>query len=263
MSSLFNQISQRLFLVIAFVFASPAHAGINGFYRDVLPKYFYHWIDVDSLSQKWRLKALKETGEIPLPNMKPEFLIADAIPELAGKGGLFVWHHPVSGMGTGPSEMYGNSVIMLETQRQPARILDVSTSPGETISKLTNLRNADVLRHTRVRDGVVLWEEWIILKPKVITQFTADPKIIKPRMRVQYNNLVNGGEIAERWLHFKIRGSGQDAKTKPLFQSRRDLKKLVLPVLKRYIEMDAEAIPEVWRRPMDYGACEALSEDLF
>jgi hypothetical protein len=270
-----KQIYQHAFkLTILLVLTLTGAAGLGqtrvlGISQIEPPKWMYHWINTESLSQSWRVEALKRSGRLPLPNMKENFLVSRAVQSLTGRGGLFAWTHPVTGLGSGPTEMYGDSVIMIKLTDQPVRILELETEREYTLGRELNFSKFDMIHHVRYgpenpdrvdSPRMVYWEEFIITNNKIVDSFTADPSLIKPRIRKQIARLEAGNRYQERYLHFKVAGVDAYSTTLPFFNSRRDVERRILPLLRSYMNKSPDEIPDVWKRPIVFGECDALAE---
>lgn len=222
--------------------------------NEILPKTLYHWIWKHQLSDDWRLITIRTKKELPLPWIQESHLISEGIKRLAGRNGLFVWTHPVTGLGTDPTEIYGDVPIQIKTKPEPARVLTVITADGHLlpIAKAT-LDQVDAIHHYRMEqleDGqwVRLWEEWILLNPKAVERFSADPRDIKPILSRSIKKIENGEVFPRKVLHIFVPTENLRATTLPLFQSRSDLKRIVLPILKKYMRLSEADFPIEWRR---------------
>jgi len=235
-----------------------------------VPRYFYHWIEPESLEQEWRLETLKTKGILPLPWMKETFFLVTLIPGLEMIPGLFVWPHPVTGMATGPKEIYGTVPILIEMTSEPVRVLELRTDEHYLFEDAFNIERVDLIHHShfeiemkkahwwswkKTPHEVLQWEEWIIVNPKVVTQFTADPKYIKDRIRYQLEKLKLGEKYPLGLIHFKASGRKMKSDTQPLFNSRVDRDEFILPVLNDYLKMDSSEIHPLWRRPFKKRPC--------
>jgi hypothetical protein len=247
--------------VVALFFATLAQAGskvVKVEARRIAP-YLFHWTPLDSLREPWRLEIIREKDTVPLPWIRRRFLITQAFPDLEWHSGLFSWPHPVTGLGTGPAEVYGDVPIFMKTVEEPVRVLDLRTQPGSEIRKGTRpVDDIDVVYHRRYdRKRVLQFEEYVILRPEnAVEDFSADPRIIQPLIAPEIERLKRGEAYPAKLLHHKVEGGSH--MTEPFFHSASQVRRTILPTLRRYMRLDSRSVPERWRRPLEISCAEGF-----
>jgi len=147
-------------------------------------------------------RVYRVTGGIPLfteLTSEREHLVLSVAPNLEGRKALFLWTHPITGIGTsaGPyGEIYGNAEALIHFRIAPhSRALKISHqtwTDDEALeqSPVPGLENYDLILHElrHRRDEVVL-REWIVLNPKILLDPTSYSEALGKRLEKEVENL--------------------------------------------------------------------------
>ncbi len=150
------------------------------------PQVLYHWTKYDALSKIAKNKFSSD----PWSKFGDDTVTSQALqiwPQLRRREGvLFAWENPVTGMaGSRHFEKYGEIPVRLEI-RPDAKVLEIvepySVPLGYSgrhphFNEEFNFDKYDLVirRNPHIN-------EWIILRPSAIANFTADPNILKPEL---------------------------------------------------------------------------------
>jgi hypothetical protein len=219
-----------------------------------IPKVLYHWISKDSINKPKKV-SLVERGFLPLPRMYPSFNLVAAVPDLAFTKGLFVWNHPIGGMGTGPSEIYGDlgALIAIKTKDGIHNALELETeNQSKPLDLKIDLRSIALIHHKHFfNDGNgrrLIFEEWVIKKPQIAAEFSADPVVLKPLIQEHLDFMRRGGQYADQDLHFKIPPNQRYRGT--FINSEYAREQYLYPRLEAYLRLTPRDFHSSWRRPL-------------
>lgn len=238
------------------------------------PPILFHWTRIENLSSRL---ALSDASVLPLANLKSLYGKKSGFEEHGrGKMGLFTWCHPVTGMGCGRGELYGNpkpvgkksgeiyqnALIAIELQPKVRMMKSVTFDHDEEkVANFESLESADLVYHEHhgwhilgveelevegkptwvfEKEKTLWYTEWVLQNSKSVKNFTADPSVLKPLLRAHRKFLESGGTYSMNEDHFR----------KFPFGDPRHTGKHYLPRVDDYLAMENDRIPEVWRRPM-------------
>jgi hypothetical protein len=226
-----------------------------------VPSNLYHWISSESINKE-KKTALVERGFLPLPRMYPDFNLVTAAPKLAYTKGLFVWSHPIGGVGTGPLEIYGDlgALIAIKVREGRHTVLELETdADSKPIDLKGDLRRIDIIHHKRYinfqGNRILHFEEWVIKKPRIAAEFTADPTILRPLIRQQIEFMKSGGQYSDADLHTKIAPSGRY--NVPFVNSDFARKEYIYPRLENYLRLRTSSFHPSWLKP--FTTCDEMS----
>ncbi len=220
----------------------------------MVPQYLFHWTKDSTLKMESLMNRVKQTGQYPFHQISSTQLIGESIPGLAGKEALFVWTNPVTGMGAGVFEMYGNVPVVLETVNYPVKVAEVVTEPGSVIPKeVFDGKGVQLIHHKRVqRDSPgatakVIFEEWIIIDKTAVREFSSAKKDVRPHLIPWLHKLRDGVKFAPSELHFKTAAMGALGQAKPFFNESGYVMEHVIPRIEKFLLGDVK-IPEIYER---------------
>jgi len=214
---------------------------------DSVPRYLFHWTNRAQLEA---LSACGSAGSLPFP--------------------LYCWSHPVTGMAAQPHEIYSDvgpekaRLLILEIDNSNIRAGRFSIrgmGRGPVPGLLKKYYDHDIVFHEREAPGYnevcTYWREWIIMKPKAVLNFTADPSPLKSFLRREIARLENPSyEYAEPLLHAynpsyrTLGGTAYLNITSPGILRR----EIVIPRLRAVLNLDSSSIPAPLRRPFALNA---------
>ena len=228
------------------------------------PRFLFHWMKESSTNAEYKIQSISE-NMLPLPWMYTSYNLVQSIPVLQTGFGLFTWSHPIGGFGTGPTEVYGDFMIAIEIQRDPLRIWEVETNEDTRLLDLkVDFTEFDLIHHKRTltsHTSQVLYEEWIITNPKVVSAFTADPKVIKPMMREYRQAMRSGLYFTTDQLHAKF--TPNDRYTSRFLNSDYARQKYLFPVMDAYIQSRHTKLNPAWLRPFNQcGLMDFIKTDM-
>lgn len=173
------------FALAEVTFVDP-QTGAEAIYGGIAPKALYHWTTQATLAEIANEKNFSEPWSIYKPKGLSKVYsywnqVTDKVK--TDRGALFAWIHPLLGMRGGLTEIYGDTLVKLDIDVENSRVLRLY-SKGLTSERAIlqqgvfdgslDLSKVDLIFHT---DGTI--KEWIIVNPKIVTNFTADPKVIR------------------------------------------------------------------------------------
>lgn len=179
-------------------------SGTEVYLDAVTPPFLYHWTKFSHLAQIAHNKKRGDhftrfSGGIRHAAVS---IYWPSLVELES-GVLFTWTHPVTGMKGGPSENYGSALVKLKIDTVNSRTLRIvekwnqKTPPSESRFPNLDLSKFDII----IREAKGL-KEVMLLNPKVILGFTADPNLLRPELSRELKNLKDSNfEYAESDIH--------------------------------------------------------------
>ncbi len=150
------------------------------------PIYIYHWTSPETLLQI--VKSGYKGG--PWPGFKKiGGKLGQYFPQLKNSSGLFGWTNPETATRGGTDELYGEVLVRFKINQSAARTLFVQAKKmneryqGPGFKGEIPASNYDLIFHA----STML--EWVIMNPKVVDSFTADPEVLRPTLESALKNL--------------------------------------------------------------------------
>lgn len=137
-----------------------------------IPKTLYHWTTFERLVDIAAGKTWQDPWDSYPTRRKSKF--QDRY-RGSGSNHLFAWSDPLTGMLGQSNEKYGDALVQLQINVPHSRVLFIDTA--KTKKRHFDFSEIDLVYY---RNGK--YQEWIILNPKVVTSFTADPDVIAPSL---------------------------------------------------------------------------------
>jgi len=158
------------------------------------PKFLYHWATSRSLSEQ-NVSQGEWISFKPTYASEAMFQWRDFFPDKLAV--LYTWNNPIAGMAALAGSEYGDCLVQIELDPD-AKVLHVKDGIG--VKKFSpgvpfNPREYDVL----FREGP-RFNEWIILNPRAIRSFTADPDRLGPVVESELQK-ISDGEWSQSDLH--------------------------------------------------------------
>ena len=212
--------------------------------RNVIPpKIVYHWTTLKSLakvagekafSEGWdkfnkRGEGEKKTGFFSWwPQFEETY------------GGLFTWIHPILGMKGGEFEEYGNILVQIEIDTQIVRAARVEAGYMHSDGRPRYQSPIDVSDIDMVDNG----NEWVIVNPRSIKNFTADVNVLRPLLEKELSLLKDPSHRYEATnIHFMDYKGGGYRDTDYLLHA--------ISVVEHLLQTNPDAIPSWFRRDND------------
>lgn len=176
----------RLLLFIPFSFSA-----YDGSFRTQVrwvspPATLYHWAG-HHVFKTWGEK-IQKLGKLTFPyRVTQGSVFATRWSRFKNKHGVFAWTDPVLGSQGGYSESYAaNADLVVFRIRPDATALRlISSGDAEDYSEELNFLG-DALKDVQLVEHITpTIHEWIILDPKAVEQFTADPDVTHPILAAQ------------------------------------------------------------------------------
>lgn len=226
----------------------------------------FHWLAQDRIESlvPTNINYNFEKDGFPLKKHSlTNSILGQNFPQLNGKPGLFVFSHPVTGMGSGEStdgRFYGDIPIKL-CLKKGLKAVAVVTQSGASF-ELSNIdfEGVDLIFHvtkTRMFDNT--WAlgmmEYVILNPKSVKDFTSDPDFLHDELVNAFKKLksLNSTELHEKnklifhtsiWRYFQ-----DDPISEPIYKKAES-------IIKKYLSQK-KTIPSFFlRKPI--VQCEQL-----
>lgn len=105
--------------------------------------------------------------------------------EFRGVPLLYTWIHPVSALALNEKEVHGGDLLLALDIKEGARAIRLETlarypdirlySPAELEELRNQYKDVDLILHSFGPKENPLFQEWVILNPKVVERVTADP----------------------------------------------------------------------------------------
>ncbi|MBI4424778.1 MAG: hypothetical protein HY554_13685 [Elusimicrobia bacterium] len=176
-----------------------------------IPEHLFHWTTHRSLA--WMAEQNPNPGLVPMQTIPSEPWVVRGRPGLIGRQGTFAWSNPVTSVAgsvfpDGTQEMYGRfgregqpPRLLVMKPAKDARVLELTTKTEQATYPLADLDFAryDLVYHTAYHpDGRWKYHEWIVLDPRKIEAFTADPEFIRPLIEPYLSRLRDPGRAFAR-----------------------------------------------------------------
>jgi hypothetical protein len=161
------------------------------------PLFLYHWTSPENLGAIAGQKKMSDSiGPFNRKGSGATVLmywpqLYSAIKE---NGLLFAWHDPVTGMKGGNMENYGTVILKLQVDTKNARVLELHSTEDfdsfmradKNFSGNIDLSDVDIVYHQK---GAL--KEWIVINPRVVIGFTADPNELRDEIQTGLKRLQN------------------------------------------------------------------------
>ncbi len=177
--------------IIFYLISSTSQAAYNGDFSprvekvERLPEVLYHWTNRNRLNT-WALKIEANNQKLIFPyTLKKESQFVNSWKAFSRRRGVFAWTNPMLGAQGVMHESYSTNADLVAFEISPeARAIRVISNRNTTIDHSAVLKVAGVnLRDVQLIEHITPeLHEWIILDPKAVRSFTADPKITYPKV---------------------------------------------------------------------------------
>lgn len=172
--------------VICLLLLSLSAGGLRETQAREAPRFLFHWSSSASLD--WMFKNNSSSGRMPMQTFRgSEILVKSFFFFRSGMSATFAWHHPTAAMAAGPTEIYAKSRgqiparLLIIQPKRGARVLELDSYVGKTNPlPIQSIEEVDLVFHTHRRSGGKIdFQEWVVLNPEAIENFTADPLVIR------------------------------------------------------------------------------------
>jgi len=153
------------------------------------PPALYVWMANGDLS---RLAGNAAKDQLPLQAIDRSDLTPE-LPKTRTFNGLPAWTNPVTGSHSYYRKSYGDRLVKIipKSKLRVVRIY-IPTYVGHGIPiKDVKWDSIDAVHYIRTSwpEGLVVSEEFVILRPQAVKEFTADPSILKPELEAELKKL--------------------------------------------------------------------------
>lgn len=158
------------------------------------PQFLYHWTSYENLAKIASDKAPKDSWDTYLSKGANLFTKNYG----GAENQLFAWTNPITGMMASNSEKYGDALVQFKIKTDSARVLVIDTKKTKT--KTFDFSKFDLVLYKNAK-----YQEWIILNPKVVDTFTADPEVLKEQLKDWIEKLEDDSfKFSDEELHSKV-----------------------------------------------------------
>ena len=184
-----------------------------------IPSLLFHWTNPKGL-----IGMTPEVGSklLHLKTINDQMALTKAYPALINLPGLFTWMNPITAIGASTSQFYATSDrttgyparLVVMRLKSDARAIELQSQSGiggskSPLNELESISSTvDLIKHVcKTSEGKIYLQEWIILNPKVIETYSADPVALNPILTEELrklrdtNFLYTDSELHSKFLH--------------------------------------------------------------
>jgi hypothetical protein len=227
------------------------------------PKYLFHWTTAKALDKI--AGGVGPEGAFPLVKPIPaDSVLHSCYPQLRRRPVLFAWEHPVTAMASNSRLIYAGAeprearIVILAIKNAP-KVLKLSTPrPCRKIFSIpADLDSIDLIQNEIRYENGVLVREWLILNPRAVKNYTADPSALKEFFGAEARKLKDPRrDYPKRAFH--TRSPGLRRGKSNFFLSITSIlplrKSIVIPRLEALRRLKLKDIPPSLRRPLTIAA---------
>jgi hypothetical protein len=207
---------------------------------DDYPTVLYNWAKLRTLQ---RLEQENQAHDgLPLDWIPGNHRLGEAWPALGGRRALYAWSHPVTGLASGPEEIYGAEVLTKIRLKPDARWAELHSREGETSYDLGfRLESVDVIKHTYQFQNGERYSEYVIVNPRAVEEYSALPEASRPELERELSRLR---DTNYRYSQNQIHKPGPDS----IFNDPR-WRPRILDFLESFLNHDVGSLPDRYRKP--------------
>lgn len=220
------------------------------------PRYLFHWTTRAKL--EGLCSAAAGSDVLRFRAMNPGHVLAAEESPFHGRRALFAWSHPITGMAADGAEIYCGTnpcearLLLLEMRSNLSLgLCSYSYETGRLVCSPERPIRRDLYFSTRDYEDGSKANEWVVLNPKAIANFTADPAVMKPFFKRELEKLRDASfQYPVETSHTYGAGCIKDGKEfhMNIFSMARARRDIVIPTLEALIRLEPEALAPSLRR---------------